>query len=605
MTASVFFVISYCLSFAAIILFPKSPHKQNGIVWFAASFLILMAFDGFAAGVCTLIGIKVSILTQGSFQLLLALLLGTVCIIQKKVQGIVFVRFDVLSALFGIALIGFISFIWFDVEFTPHYILNDPAAHFRQSLYIFHNGSVTGMYTAWNFIASWIGVLSPFIRFDLYYKVYLACDIVFLYFNGLIFYSCCRVFLQNRQHSQIISAIFSILYVLGYPLTCIIWGYCYLTVGISFGILLAIFAVWMQRRQWSTALYPLLPLALYGEITTYALFAPFIYLITFFFSLYFEKSKEGSLTARTLILSAALYIIPGLLGSWFFYIDILAPTSTTFGSSIAREGGMYRNLYSNLVLFAPLLLVSISHSIKNHQLLKSPIVVLFFVFVTAFILMLVPTYYLVISTYYLGKMQFIIWPFALLLAAEGSALCFIDSGKTLLKCYAAVAVTLFIMVVGKIDERVDRLYSETPIGVGTASGYHPYLDVYRWNFGNLEGSGTVSTDVWDIFHRAADYVEDGEEVPFLGAWMYAVWYRPITYQDDIDYYSLSSNDDNPQIVVDKIMSSDVSHVAIVLYDYADQGNNNADEACNLLLGMPGTSISYSNNAGYIVSIERS
>lgn len=604
MAVSFFFIFTYVLAFLAILLCPKTDHVQSGVCWIAVSFFLLMAFDGFAAGICTLIGIRVSTLSQGIFQLILALALGARCASQKRLQTLEFCRFDIIAAVVCAALVGAISLIWFDIEFTPHYILNDPAAHFRQSLYIFHNGKVSGMYTAWNFIANCIGVASPFLRFDLYHKVYCACDIVFLYFNGLIFYSCCRTFLQEVRRSCALSGIFSALYILGYPLACIIWGFCYLSVGISFGILIAMFSIWISRQQWVPALYFYLALALYGLITTYALFAPFFYFVTFLYCVNLIRDRNGSVTTRSLFVPTAVFLLPGLIGSWFFYIDILAPGSVTFGNAIAREGGMYRNLYSNLVFFIPLILVSLVQAKRDHRLLRSPIAVLFCVLVAAFLIMLVPTYYHLISTYYLGKMQFIIWPFALLLAAEGASLCFAVSGATLLKCYGVVVLSMFLMVAGKVDQKLDELYSDTPIGVGTASGYHPYLDIYRWNFGNLEGSGTISTDVWDIFARAADYVADGEEVPFLGAWMYAVWYRPITYQDDINYYSLSSNDDNPETVVDKIMSSDVTHVAVVLAEYADQGNNNADDAARLLLSTPGTSVVFSNDAGYIVEINR-
>lgn len=600
---SALFVATYVAAYAVILLAPKTNRPQRTMTWLAASFFFLMGYDGLVAGICTLAHIPVSTFSQSVGHIILIALLAMSVARHKKVQMLSFTRMDAIALTLIILVVSLVSIIWFDLEFTPHYILNDPAAHFRRSVDIFEEGTVSGMYTAWNFIADWIGVIAPFIRFDLYYKIYCAADISFLLFTGLLFYAFASELLKNGRHADIIALIFSVLYILGYPVTCIIWGYCYLTVGISFSILIALLCRYVSKEL-TLPYLSCLAIALYGLITTYALFAPFLFALAFYFCLKGAGVGGRVITARTALVGIIVFAIPGLLGCWFFYIDILAPSSVTVSSALAREGGMYRNLYSNLVLFAPLILVTLGSLVRNRTLRDSPEALLFTAMTIAFLIMLIPAYYLLLSTYYLGKMQFAIWPFALLLAARGASLCFELPAKTLLGAYAAVVAFLCIMVTGRIDEKLDILYADTPIGIGTASGYHPYLDVYRWNFGNLRDSGTISRDVWDIFEHAADHVEQGEEVPLLGAWMYFVWYRPITMQDDIIDYNLSSNNDDAALVVEKLMDSDVEYVASVILDYGTQGNNNAVEATQLLLSQPGVSIVYQNAGGYIVRIER-
>lgn len=600
---SVLFVATYVAAYAVIVLAPKTDRPQRTMTWLAASFFLLMGYDGLVAGICTLAHIPVSILSQSVGHIILIALLAASIARRKRIQALSFARMDAIALVLIILLVALVSIIWFDLEFTPHYILNDPAAHFRRSLDIFEEGTVSGMYTAWNFIADWVGVVAPFIRFDLFYKVYCSADIAFLLFTGLLFYAFAYELLRVGEHTGAIALVFSVLYILGYPVTCIVWGYCYLTVGISFSILIALLCRYVGK-EFALAYLACLAIALYGLITTYALFAPFLFALVFYFCLKGAASVGKIMSARTALMGLVVFAIPGLLGCWFFYIDILAPSSVTVSNALAREGGMYRNLYSNLVLFAPLILVALGSLVKNHALRDTPEALLFIAMTASFLIMLIPAYYLLLSTYYLGKMQFVIWPFALLLAARGTSLCFELPAKALFGAYAAVVAFLGIMVAGRLDEKLDVLYADTPIGVGTATGYHPYLDVYRWNFGNLRDSGTISQDVWDIFTQAANYVEQDEEVPLLGAWMYFVWYRPITMQDDIIDYNLSSNSDDATLVVEKLMDSDVEYVASVVLDYGTQGNNNATEATQLLLSQPGVSAVYQNGGGYIIRIER-
>lgn len=594
---SVIYLISYACAFCAIILYPKSTERERLLTWIPVGFFLLMAFDGLVAGVCTLLQIPVALASQLIGHLLLIAGIGIVAFKVKRIQRLFITKLDIVFLIIFSLICLVVIRMEFGADFTPHYLVTDPINHFRQSLRIYLDGTVSGMYQAWNFIASAIGVSSAFINFDYFYKVYCATDAIMWFFSGLLFYAAACETL-SRDNVEIFAGVFCVLYTLGYPLNGMIWGFCYLGIGVSFSVLAALFCKRMLSNRNGFFLFGF-SLSLFALVTSYALFAPFVYL-SLFMCTTASFSRNGKLfKPQNIALFIALFAIPGLLGSWFFYDGILSSGAVTFSNALDNEGGMYRNLYSNLVLFFPLIIVSLWNLKHSRAFVHSPNAILFLLLCIGFVAMLVPAYYHAISTYYLGKMQFAIWPFALLLSASGAQAAIKLPGKILLGAYSAVFSFLCIMVVGGVDQRFAEAYQ--PIGVGTPAAYHSYLDIYRWNLDTMRTSGEISSDVWSLFHEAADYVSNGEEVPIIAAGMYSGWYYDITCQlDEIRSVRVNSND--PDEVLEQIMQDGYRYVAVVTIPYGNQGDNGASIATQALLSQDNSSIVFQNDAGYIVEI---
>ena len=595
---SVIYFISYIAALCAIVLYPKAMERERLLVWAPIAFFLLMAFDGLVAGICTLLQIPVALTSQLIGHLLLIAVTSIVVFREKRIQRIFITKYDIAFLILYSLICLIVIRMEFGADFTPHYLVTDPINHFRRSLRIYLDGTVSGMYQAWNYIASAISVSSAFIDFDYFYKVYCATDAIMWYFSGLLFYAAaCEVL--NRDKAEVFAGIFCVLYTLGYPLNGMIWGFCYLGVGVSFSVLAALLCKRMLQDR-SRFLFSGFALSLFALITSYALFAPFIF-ISMLISTIVSFSRNAKLvTPQNIMLFIALFVIPGLLGSWFFYDDILSSGVVTVSNALDNEGGMYRNLYSNLILFFPLIIVSLWNHKRGHTFFCSPNAILFSLLCAGFIVLLIPTYYHAISTYYLGKMQFVIWPFALLLSASGTQAAIKLPGKILLGAYSATFSFLCIMVVGGIDQRFVDAYQ--PIGVGTPASYHPYLDIYRWNLDTMRTSGEISSSIWSLFHEAAGYVSDGNEVPIIAAGMYSGWYYDITCQlDDIRSVRVNSND--PEAVIRQVMQDGYRYAVVVTIPYGSQGDDGASIASQTLLSNNSLSIVYQNDAGYIVEID--
>lgn len=593
---SILYFVSYFAAFISILLFPKETKSQNGVTWIPIAFFLLMSFDGLVAGICTILHIPVGLVSQGIGNILLTITLAILGRRRGGAQSLSFSRRDIVF----FAVFTLIALIVMRTEFgsdiSPRYLVTDPINHFRRSLMIFFDGTVSHMYQVWNFIATAIGVASGFVRFDMYYKVYCICDALLWYFGGLLFYSVvCRIL--KRPNKEVLAGIFSILYVLGYPLVSLVWGFCYLGVGVSFSMLAIYFTQRTLRKEDQLAFFGL-ALSLYGVVTSYILFAPFIFATSFVpLLISYVKTKQSPRIVLPII--GLVYVVPGLLGSWFFYVDTLGTGTVTVTTALGAEGGIYRNLYSNLVLFAPLFLAALWRHVKCKQLMDSNHALTLLVLLMTYIILLIPTYTHALSTYYLAKIQFLIWPLALLAAAEGVEIVLELPGKVLLGCYAVVMAFLFVMVAGQVDKKIVNAFQ--PIGLGNPTNYHPYLDVYDWNYQQVRYRSIINPDVWKLYHKASDYVEDGYEVPIVAAGMYSGWYYCITCQLD-DISSIRSSSDEWRSTADEVVSDGYEYLVVIPIDFRDQGNNGAADASKYLLSLEGTDVVYQNTAGYILKL---
>lgn len=593
---SILYFVSYFAAFISILLFPKETKSQNGVTWIPIAFFLLMSFDGLVAGICTILHIPVGLVSQGIGNILLTITLAILGRRRGGAQSLSFSRRDVIFFVVFTLIALIVMRTEFGSDISPRYLVTDPINHFRRSLMIFFDGAVSNMYQAWNFIATAIGVASGFVRFDMYYKVYCLCDALFWYFGGLLFYSvACS--LLNRPNKEVLAGVFSVLYALGYPLVSVVWGFCYLGVGVSFSLLAVYFTQHVIIKKGGFVLFGL-ALSLYGVVTSYILFAPLVYASTFI-SIMTSCLKTRRPSRNVIPICLLVFIIPGFLGSWFFYVGTLQSGTITIASALDNEGGIYRNLYSNLVPFAPLFLVALWQYIIHRRVLNRVHALMLLITLIFYILLLIPTYTHIFSTYYLAKLMFLIWPLALLLATEGVAMVLELPGKVLLSCYAVVMAFLGVMAVGQIDLKIGEAYQ--PIGLGTPSSNHPYLDVYNWTYQQVRFRSYINPDVWDLCHQASDYIEDGEEVPVIAAGMYSGWYCDITCQLK-EVRKIRSSTDEWRSTVNEVISDGYEYLTVITIDFRDQGNDGAAEASEYLLSLEGAKIVYQNSAGYILQL---
>jgi len=80
-----------------------------------------------------------------------------------------------------------------------------------------------------------------------------------------------------------------------------------------------------------------------------------------------KKSKNifSIFTIKNIVKVLTILVLPTIIGFGYFVLPSLMSTGKTTVGHISTEGYIYRDLYSNFILFAPLAIYYILYNIKN------------------------------------------------------------------------------------------------------------------------------------------------------------------------------------------------------------------------------------------------
>ena len=228
--ASIFYSLSFIITYGTILFFPKTEKKQNLVTGLALSAVIYECMIAFTAAVINVVHIPVNLVSLG----LINLLIDAFLILQMKVEGKrQQYTIDVYEIIFSILLIAVVLYIA-----NVHYGLNtlawnyrasDPGARYYEAIQFVKTQKISRMFFAQLVNGSLMAMLSPFVKFDYWYKIYVLGDILQLILSGFVFYGVAKNWLQKKDHfAQLLTIIASFIYLLGYPLNSTFYGFTYL-----------------------------------------------------------------------------------------------------------------------------------------------------------------------------------------------------------------------------------------------------------------------------------------------------------------------------------------------------------------------------------------
>lgn len=607
MVLTTLYFVSFVASFVGICIIPRTDGKTEWVHWIGPAFFLILAANGLVAGVLTLCGIPANILSVIATQSTITAASVAYCWRKKQHQRLVTSKSSIVALLTILLMAIMCILAQHGVDFTPHYRSTDAAVHLIYSVSEFNSDTVSGQYLAWNYIATWIEALSPLAEFmgwssvELYYRSLLLCDSTFFIMAGLLFFSCIRQLLPVTRDNSIIAIVASLAYMLSYPLTNMIYGFVYLGVGVSVA-LLATFFTYDYLGDSSTFNYIGACLGLFGITISYPLFAPPIYLACFSLILWSWRRSGRIFTLSHIVSCFVGLLIPGLIGLRFFFGGTLRGGQLAATTQIAREGLIYRNLYSNFVFLIPLMLVAAYSIFKERLKQVAPAVVnllcAFAYLFGAFFLVLTG----VVSTYYFFKLHFLLAPFAYLLASLGAQRVISGYGKAFLATYSGTIVLIIVLAISRIDSRLINHFDTYSIGIPEAA--HPYVDVYRANFINLTTAPGLDEGTFDLIEAVGDLYEslpEDEAVPVLGSDVYHYWLRALVPESqNIAAYTPWWYSDDPAELTRKI-SNECSYVMVVTTDKFWSAGSLESEAVVAELGDT-LEIIYENEVGYVARI---
>ncbi len=258
-----------------------------------------------------------------------------------------------------------------------------------------------------------------------YYNIFIAFGIFILFLTGVMMYSALEKFAKNR-YTKLIALVVSIIFMMGYPLNSLLFGFEYLSLGILV-LCTIIHMIYYFEKEELKFHYILIIFALlnFGLFCSYYMFVPFTYsALWIYFCIYNYRKKKKVFCKDNIIILSVTLLVPFILG----YIYHLAPgiynifchntkdaleiaigySSNILNNSFSLEGYTYTNYYSNILPFIPLVIYYMIQKYKKKEIFSFDIILIgaLVIFIS---ILLIGNILGKVSEYFIMKNYFALW----------------------------------------------------------------------------------------------------------------------------------------------------------------------------------------------------
>lgn len=486
MLNSLFYCCSLLLLFICILFIKKSSEKLNIIKWICLSFTCIFCLDTIIVYCLSYFSISSSLLVMSFIYLFLSVAIYFLFIKNGK-QVYYFEKKDLLLLLIVLLVVIVIAIIRFGFPFSITYETLDSSVHY-QTAYSFYKKSLLLNFvtdgTIYNFetwrFGSYVNlglifkVVSPLVSDINLYNVYILYDLFTLFFTGILFYYLI-VNSKSYKIKQVFYIVSTILFLLGYPLNNLLLGFFY--VGHASIIFMAII-LFINDVHDENVLFGSLFILNIGVLFTYYLFAPIIFLAQF---CYFIRRK------KVFIKYIIIFIIPLILWFMYFILPTFSDKDMNLINQIGLDGFFYSDVFSNFILFFPIIIYYICHSKFNRKEIDYELIL--FVFLIFLIIVLLCWSLLgIIKIYYVSKYYYILWImcFVILFKAIEE---FYEKNKDVFKTYLIFMLFTIILSISNVENDIINLSSvkgneTTPVKI---------FGVYKYNINSIVNGTCIFT----------------------------------------------------------------------------------------------------------------
>lgn len=536
----IIYLIILCILFISTILVKKSEKKQNVLFWIILTSVILLSYNLLCGFLLLLLKLNITLITLSVINLIISVILILKIYKDKEIQKYYIKIKDIIVLLILLVTIGIIAYKQYGFPFVVKYETTDPAVHFSAAKELYQEKTLK-----WN--SSMPGAsLNTAILFDLFdnvvseqdfYCLYIIFDLIILYLIVAMFY----IGIVNKENSiprTIIAFIFSLLFVCGYPLNSMLFGFAYLSVGILIMTAIIVFAPYITNKELKN-----IPLCIYmfllafGIFFSYYFFAPIIYVsigLYMLFDMIKNRSKKNILSIFTkgnIIKVIVILILPTLIGLSYFVLPSMLQTGETAVSSISAEGFMYRDLYSNFVYLVPFVLFFCVDKIKNK---KNCFTNITFIVTTLFtVLLLYMGLKGKVSSYYYYKSYFLISILVMVMSVKSIYKLMDNKVQLYAYSYLFIYILLIIASISGIDGKITKIN----MLFNPNNFLNAYSNLYTFNY------QTVTNDKHILSEgqlKAIDFIKSKEQdrtkIETYGNFLQMMWSSnvgQITESDDM------------------------------------------------------------------------
>lgn len=558
---SIFFVVAYSAAFSGFFLVKKREKVCQGMLWIVLSIVFLMGYHTFLAAICKLF--------SGVFSMLMIalgdLLLGGICwwriIKTKQKQCYVFDRLDWFVCGILSVIVLYFTYREFTFSFNLGYITSDPGVHYGLAMNALRYGETTGMFFAEINNALFIGIFAPFLSSLIYgYKIFILADIIMFLLSGCIFYVLIKEYLHSR-YAKMLGVFAVVLYMIGYPLNNMLFGFIYLGMSVTvIAYIMIVLKQYMEDAFDKRLLIVMLSIGVLSLVLCYMLFAPIIWISVFACLCWYYWKKQQLFTKQSVLLFLCIFLIPTLLALKFCFLDYFVGRDLDISNTIANEGGIYKDFFSNFVMFLPFAVYGLVEQWKTKSLEIYEIFTLIFLgFIAVMFLFMYQGY---VSEYYYYKAYYPLWLMYFILVAKGlSALCHLP------KSVMISMASIFLVIVG-----MNRLNLERRMLVNhptfTSEKSRNFMDIYIYNAENLITHEFYDQRLIDLYRYAMDECMTKSEKPipvFVSLSNYEDWYwfESFSGMDSSMFYTWDIGENG---IKSKIFYNQDADYVIVKYD---------------------------------------
>lgn len=501
---TIIYIISAIILFTLTILIKKTEEKLEIIKSITLTLVLTFAYNTFSCYILNLVNIPITLTSLAIINFIFAIMIAIKIIRNKEIQKYTISKTNTIAFIIIVVVATIIMNTNFRNLTKIRYVSMDSREHYKagrefsEITDLFKEQSpntTTGstfMPGAYTNVGIIFKTLNPHIGTVELYKAYIIFEAFVYMLTGIMFYmlleKCC-----NKLNSKIITIIFSIIYILGYPLNAWISGFHYLILGILFVETIIYLIKESENLNFGYTLIATLLLN-FGLILSYSLFCPFIYLSEFIYYIYKYTKHKNKI--KLFLLTLVTLILPGIIG----IVYLILPSLGKVGGYIALEGWVYKNLWSNFILFIPFAIYYIYINIKNRKLTFDNVV--FSLLVAYMVILFIGTKIEKCSEYYFYKNYFILW----LIIVYSSIRGMIEFAKEKNTKYILIIYTAIYLTIFGINLHYNKVY----ISNKNNDAFNNVMEIFTFNKTMIEAKDAefMKNDELQLLKEMENIIED-------------------------------------------------------------------------------------------------
>ena len=240
----IIYLISLIILFLTFMLIKKTDKVLDVISFIGISIVLILCYNAFVCYILTFVSIPITLLSLGIINIGFAIPMIIKIFANKEIQKYKLDKFSLICIVLILIAVFAVSYLNFGFPFNIKYETGDPATHYLTSV-MFANqdrlinlnkdevygefyGRKIGSYVNSGIIMKCFSNVIDEID---YYNIFIAFGIFILFMTGSMMYSTLEKFTKSKGE-KILALIVSIIYIMGYPLNSLLFGFEYLSLGI-------------------------------------------------------------------------------------------------------------------------------------------------------------------------------------------------------------------------------------------------------------------------------------------------------------------------------------------------------------------------------------